>query len=113
MNILRTGRRYWQKRFQRARFKDFGGLAADIGKSGLRELIFGILGGLAVDMGKNGLREWLRKCLEARICAQAQCFRVAAKLCESGFVHRRGVFEPVHVGFVGRRGVFESFFEPK
>ena len=49
--------------------------------------------------------------LEARICTQVQCFRVAAKLCQSGFVYRRSFFAPVYFTFVGRRGVFERVFE--
>ena len=34
---------------------------------------------------------------EVWICVQVQCFRVAAKLSQSGFAHRRNVVEPRNV----------------
>ena len=66
-----------QKLPQRAQFEHFGGLASDMGKSGLREFVSGLwfagrgygqklsqraqfeyFGGLAADMSKSWLREF-------------------------------------------------------
>jgi len=51
------GRRYGRKWPQEAHLEHFGRLAADMGESGRRVLIWSIIGCLAADMDESGLRK--------------------------------------------------------